>query len=273
MKLALSTVLPLLCVTALGQDAPPAPASQLQKFEPMVGTWELSGTARETPGAEAQPWTGTQTVRRVLGGHFFRDEIILQTGGAQIAFVSFLGWDNENQRYVSYGASNMGTVMSSELHIIGSNTFVSSMVNVVQGQLVTERSVLKMDGDSYNFSVEQAVGDGPFFTMVQGTGRRTSREGMAQAVNAAMGMTAPAQEMALFEKMAGEYEVKGTMAAIPGSGLPDMAITGTETIRLVLGGVVMEQYVTGEAEGSPDMYEAYGFSAWNARDKCKWQRS
>lgn len=262
----LSTVFPLLCVTALAQEAPPQPAPQLEKLAPMLGTWEVSGTARETPGAEAQPWTAVQTVRKVLGGHFIRDEMIISTGGPQMAFLSHTGWDNENQRYAAYGASNAGLVNAGELFIIGPSTFVSSMVNIVEGQPVLERAVVKVDGDRYSFEVQQAVGDGPFFTMVQGDGRRTAKEGKATAIDATVSMAPPAPEMALFEKMAGTYAVKGTM--IPAPGAPEMAITATETMDMILGGTVMLSHVIGEAEGSPEPYEAFGYLTWNARDKC-----
>ena len=126
--------------------------------------------------------------------------------------------------------------------------------------------MVRLDGDRYTFDVRQAVGDGPFFTTVQGTGRRISAEGKAQAVEAALSFAPPAPEMALFEKMVGEYEVVGSMTPMPGA--PEMSISGTETISMTLGGGVMQHYVTGEAEGFADPYEAYGFSTWNPRDKC-----
>ena len=257
----------LLCLSVLGQEPPP-PASQLAKLEPFVGNWGLSGTMRETPDGEELPWTATHSARWVLGGHFLREELIITTGPGmpQIAFTSFSGWDNENGKYMSYGANNMGQVDAIEVHFIDDHTTVTARTAIMLGQVMMERGIVRIEEDSYSLEVQSSTGDGPFFTHVMGTATRTSAEGEAQAVEATMSFAPAAPEMALLEKMTGEYEVVGSV--VPAPGVPEMAITGTETYSLILGGTVLQQHLIGGAVGEDATYEAIGYMAWDPANNC-----
>jgi hypothetical protein len=245
-----------------------APASQLQKFQPLIGNWELSGTMRPTPDAPEIPWTARESNQWALSDHFVRQDVLVKFDGdmPDLAFTNFLGWDNENGGYVSFGASNQGMVAKNDVHFANDNTMLIARTKLVGGQLVVEREVIKFGDGTYTFEINTAMGDGPFFVQVRGSAKKTSEAGEALAVDATMSMAPAAPEMGTFAKMAGEYEVKGTM--IPAPGVPEMEITATEVMRLIMGGTVMESHITGEgAPGTPD-YEAFGYMAWNPVDKC-----
>ncbi len=268
MKLTtLAFALSVLCPAALAQE-PPAPASQLQKFQPLIGNWEASGTMRATPDAEEIAWTARESYRWVLGGHFVRlDSVVnLGEGMRHFALISFMGWDNENGGYVEFRASGRGEVAARDVHFPNDDTMLTAWTTMMEGQPMVGRSVVRMGDSTYTFEVHAAIGDGPFFTYFRGSAKKTSAVEEAQAVDATMVMAPPIPEMAMFEKMAGEYEVKGSM--IPASGMPETPITGNEVIRLIVGGRLMESHITGD--GAPGMppYELFRYTAWNPVDKC-----
>ena len=66
---------------------------------------------------------------------------------------------------------------------------------------------------------------------------------------------APMAAMRKLNKMAGTYEVRGAMTMGPGEA--EMPITGTQTIKPIFGGSVLEM----RTEGQPN-YKAWGAMAW-----------
>ncbi len=268
----LAAAIPVLWLATTLQDAPaqevPAPASQLKKFEPFIGDWQVSGTMRATADAPETPWTARESLRWALGGHFVQQELLIEFGEAMpsLAFTGFMGWDNEHQRYVSLGASNLGEVAHMEPQFPDDNTMIVARTGFMEGQLMVERNILKIGDGTYSFEIEMAMGDGPFFTTVKGTATRSAARGQALAVEATMSMAPPAAEMATFEKFVGESDIVGTM--IPAPGAPEMPITGTETFSMIMGGTVMKNRVIGDAGPGAPPYEGIGFTAWNPVDQC-----
>ena len=265
--LRLASVFPVLCITALAQEPQP-PASQLQKFQPLIGNWEVSGTTRMTPDAPESPWTARESNEWVLGGHFVHQQVHVNFGDLMpdLAFSNFLGWDNENGGYEMFGAANWGMTSKVDVYFSDDNTMLFSRTSVMEGQLVVEREVIKFGDGGYSFEISTATGDGPFFTQVQGTAKKASAGWEALAVDAAMSMAPPAPEMAAMGKQAGEYTLKGSM--IPAPGAPEMEITGTEVMRLIMGGTVLESRVIGDAGPGMPPYEAISYTSWNPVDKC-----
>ncbi len=144
MKLTtLAFALPVLCSPALAQ------ATQLKKLEPLVGDWQISGTLKPTPDEEEIPFIGRVSSRWVLGGHFYRDEwtLDLGEGAPKMAGISFTGWDNETQRYVSFQVFNDGDLASVETFIPDDDTILTARTRLREGQLVVERTVTKLLGD------------------------------------------------------------------------------------------------------------------------------
>ena len=95
-----------------------APAKQLAKFGRLIGDWTGKGSL-SMPGLGEMPWTSTSRVRKVLGGHFVRDDTTIDFGGAmpgKLQMITFLGWDKERERYVQLNANNMGGVEITQIH-------------------------------------------------------------------------------------------------------------------------------------------------------------
>ena len=82
-----------------------------------------------------------------------------------LAFTGFMGWDNEHQRYVSLGASNLGEVARMEPQFPDDNTMIVARTGFMEGELFVERNILKIGDGTYSFEIEMAMGGGPFFTI------------------------------------------------------------------------------------------------------------
>jgi len=59
---------------------PPGPPKELDKFSRLLGSWSGSGTAKESPGGAATPWSGKIRTENVLGGHFVREDSRIEVG-------------------------------------------------------------------------------------------------------------------------------------------------------------------------------------------------
>ena len=254
MKLTtLAFALSVLCPAALAQRPP---ATQLKKLEPLVGDWQTSGTMKLTPDGEDIPWTGRVSSRWVLGGHFLRGEIIADPGeGApKVAFINFTGWDDETQRYVTFRVSNEGEVFSLETFFPDDDTIVTARTSLRGGQLMVERTVIELGDGTYRIEVQAAMGTGPFFTLRQGSARRTAAAGSALAVEASASMAPPAPEMAVLGKMSGEYRYGPPEVENP---------SGTATVRMIFGGTVQVHQFRAQEETNILRY-----TAWSPADNC-----
>ncbi len=240
--------LSVLCPPALAQRPP---ATQLKKLEPLIGNWQVSGTLKPTADGEDIPWTAQQSYRWVLRGHFLKEEMIVNLGDAMPAFasISFTGWDDETQGYVSFQVSNDGELASVETFVPDDDTILTARTRLREGQLVVERGVTKLGDGTYRFETQAAIGDGPFFTLLQGSARRTAAAGSALAVEASASMAPPAPEMAVLGTMSGEYRF----------GPPEVENPwGTATVRLIFGGTVqVHQFRT-----------ILRYTAWSPADNC-----
>ena len=268
MKLTtLALALSVLCPAALAQELP-APATQLQKLEPLVGDWLGSGTIKSTPDGGDLAVTATESARWVLGGHYLRQETIVDLGEAipSIAIMTFTGWDNETQRHVSFQVGNDGSLGSVETLIPDDETILSARIRIGEGQLVVERGVTRLGDGTYRFATQTAIGDGPFFTIVQGTARRTAAAGNALAVEASASMAPPAAEVAVLGKMSGEYRLQTRMTLAPGA--PEIEATGTLAVRLIFGGTVQEMHQFLEFGADVPAIESFRYTAWNPADNC-----
>ena len=263
----LAVSLSLLAASAPAQEQT-APAPQLDRFKPLAGTWEVSGTMKESAGDPEIPWTARETQRWVLGGHFMRQDTVIDFGDAmpKLVFINFMGWDREHQRYVSCGAANTGEVSFQEVFFPSDDTMVMVNSGTAAGELVVQRNVVEFTDDSYTFAIESAIGSSPFFTAIEGSAKKTAAVGETLAAEASASMAPPVEEMSLFAKMAGEYDFTGTV--VPAPGEPSMEITGHESMALIFGGTVASQTITGSAGPDVPPYEAVGFGGWNPVDMC-----
>lgn len=253
-----------------------SPAAELKKFEPMIGSWEGEGTSHgQGPDAPSIRWTAREQVAWVLGGHFAEANTTVQFPGGEMPPLhlrSFMGYDRERGRHVRFGANSMGRAGFREIRWAPDGAIVVVGTGV-QGDLPTcEREIVRFGKDRYDFTVEGAVGAGPFGIHVQGTMRRVGDAVPAEAgAGSAKGLAPANPEIGKLSRLLGTWKVKGTM--VPAPGAPPMPISGRETNELGFGGAVVVQHVEGDPTPmGPDMppmsYEAWGFAHWNADRRC-----
>jgi len=121
----------------------------MKKFDIMIGSWEGSGTYRETADGEAHEWTSVQTVTRILNGHAVQEDLRIDTEmPVPIVYRSIHAWDPGEKRYLSIGMGNTGEGSTSELYWIDDHTLTGSMIEKKKGNVVTSRWVVTYEKDS-----------------------------------------------------------------------------------------------------------------------------
>jgi len=245
----------------------PQPAKELEKFSRLIGYWQGEGTSTQGPNKPMGKWTSTSHIRKVLGGHFLREDVRIDGEGwpAPLQFIQFFGYDKKKQRYTSVAVSNMGTAERSEIIFQDDNTMVSAGVKFFQGKLVTERWVTKFGDDGkISFVGHEAIGDGDFFVHVKGTSTRIDGKPKAKIVDASATMSEPTTEMGKLKGLIGTLRFKGEMLMMPGT--PMMPISGESITESLFGGTVLQTVINGDpTEGVS--YHGWHALVWNPRDK------
>lgn len=266
-SLALLALLALLPAAGLAQDpgADMAPAAELTRYQPMIGTWEGSGTVQMAPGAQAAPWTARTTCEWVLGNHFVREHmnVAFEGGMPPMEWTFFYGYDTQRKRFVTLGAGSMGSAEKMPIYWTGADTMVTVASGFAQGTPYADRSVTKFGKDSYTVTMHRIAAGGEPFVHVRGEFKRSQTAASGQAEEAAAaGAVQP--EIAKLERLCGTWNVKGTMVMAPGQ--PEMPISGVESNRIGFGGQVLVQHVKGDPAPGMPAYEMWGFAAWDAND-------
>jgi hypothetical protein len=262
---ALAPFLPLiplllltLSTTLSGQGG--APAKEMARLDKMVGNWEGSGEFWMSPDEEGQPWTSRWTAKKVLGGHFLREDMIIDLGEpmGSLAFVSFKGWDAAEKRYGVYTVSNGGELTKTELVWLSDDTTLTLSTTFHQGHHGVERWVNKISGDTLTMQGDTATENGAFFTHVKGTAKKVAnaKPVSVAGTGAFMGMEPP-EEMSRIARCKGDYTFTGSYRMSPDQ--EPVPIEGKETANALFGGMAVEFLPTGEG------YEGYHAIAWDAR--------
>jgi hypothetical protein len=273
MQFPLLTTLLLSCAGASApfaqdSDLAPVPAAELQKFAPMVGTWEGSGTFRMAPDAAEEKWTSATSFEWILGGHFLREDMAIQLAEipTKLCMSTIYGWDAENQRYVAVGISNTGDAELSEVYF-HEGALVTLKSGLEMGAPSLERWVTRYKDGVSKTEGQTATGVGPLFTYVKGGSKRTSEKpSKIERADAPLmpeyaGMVGDHHKK--LSSAAGDYTFTGWMIM---PGMPEkMEIAGRESFRPIYGGMVLEFHTESEPVG---MYEAYGWMAWNEDRSC-----
>lgn len=269
-------LLPTLLLTCVGApalfaqdlaDFQTKPAAELQKFAPMVGTWEGSGSVHMAPGADAMPWTSTSSFEWVLGGHWLREDVSIKLGDmpTPLCMSTFYGWDGENQRYVAVGISNTGDTELTEVFFVD-GAMVTVTSGFEMGSPSLERWVTTCKDGVSKIEGHSASGTGEMFTHVQGASKRTSEKPSKVARVDAPLMPEFAEmkgpHNAKLASAAGDYSFNGWMV-MPGADKMD--IMGNESFRPIYGGMVLQFHSESEPAG---FYEGYSWMSWNDHDKC-----
>ena len=269
----LSTLSLFLCASlAVAQEEMTKPAQQVQKFAPLVGTWEGSGIVRHEPGGPEETWKAKSSARWVLGGHFLREDVGIRMPSmpTPLEFCHLYGWDRENERYVVIDVSNLGIARINEVHWTPGGKMVTAKQSIMQGMLIVERTVTEFSDDKVSFVLHEAIGDGDFFEHVRGEMKRTNEKPTeVDVVDAAFSpeIVATAQKrLSRFGPCVGRYKMKGWFIPTPGAAKQDFS--GSETIRAIFDGSVIEMISKGDPmPGMPD-YAGIGWITWDDHAKC-----
>lgn len=259
---SLTTTLSVLCTLSLATaQAPAAPAKELAKLEAMIGHWEGSGTAVMAKGAPAMEWTSRSMIRKVMDGHFLREDVVIDFGPALPAvleFTSFYGWDRDSKSYQQISVGNTGMIVKQPMYLMPDGSFVTAGTEVQEGVPVNSRWVAKYnkDGTGSMYS-HQCNGGGEFYEHVVGTSKRVDAVEASMRSGGSFMVPPPGDEMQRLNRMAGTYDVKGKMLADPSQ--PMMDIWGTNTATPIFGGTVLEMTTV----GNPGNYKAWTAIAWN----------
>ncbi|MCZ6506575.1 MAG: DUF1579 family protein [Acidobacteria bacterium] len=255
----------LLCsAAAVTQDDMLKPATQLQKYASLVGTWEGSGTVIDAPSAPANEWTAKSTYQWVLGGHFLRQDMSVDFDEqGTLLFRNFYGWDRETQSYMLFETSNMGTAEAIELHWPAEDTMVHTSTGVEGGQLSVKRWISKIRGNTLTFSCQQALGESDFFLHARGEMKQTSKTvSMVKLVDAAFmpEIIIAAEKIKPLSGMIGSYKMKGWMIE---PGQPKTDISGIQIVKLLFGGTLIELEMKGDPMPNMPARESWGCIAWD----------
>ncbi|MCA8941787.1 MAG: DUF1579 family protein [Planctomycetes bacterium] len=237
------------------------PPEQLHKFDRLIGAWDGAGKVCHVPGEPAGDWTSKSVVEPILGGMFLRDSSVISFPDQPqtLQFVTLYGYDRENQKYMQWSVSNMGEVTASEIHWIDDDTFVTAEIGVSDHTPHVDRWVTHLGDDEHTTKGETAGGAGSFFVHVDGTMKRAKAMDAVTRKDASFYVPGAGPEMKRLNRMAGTYDVKGTMFLPDGS---ETEIEGVQTMRPFYSGLVLESYTSGR----PGNYEAWSWIGWNAHE-------
>jgi len=138
------------------KHATPGPAHAL--LEPFVGTWSVTTTWWEAPGAPPNASQGSSVNEWVLGGRFVQQRYTGEMMGQPFAGIGFTGYDNFQKRYVGTWMDTLGTsVMVSSGSADASGkviTFTAEMDDVVSGKRMKVREVTRIiDANKHVFEM------------------------------------------------------------------------------------------------------------------------
>ncbi len=162
------------------------PGEQHAQLANKVGEWELEGKMWQGPNTDPEPFTGTSTIKSIMGGRFFIEKI---EGPGMMGMPPFegrsvFGYDNLTKTYFTIWFDNMMTgVARYEGTASGDGKTIHYTVDVpdpMTGGYKKGRAVDKMiDNDNGVFTMYDTTADGDEYMSMQLTVTRkgTSKKG------------------------------------------------------------------------------------------------
>ena len=264
MKSMIVTALCAVLLAGFCQAQDTKPAEEMKKFDVMLGSWEGSGTFRESTDVEAHDWTSVQTVTPILNGHAVQEDLRIDARmPAPIVYRSIHAWNPGEKRYLSMGMGNTGVGSTSEFFWIDDHTLTGSMIEKKEGKVVTSQWVVTYEKDSYKLLVRVAENGNDSFTMLEGTYRRSQKTFSADDLEGAA-LAPPSEEMAAIKGLVGSWTFKSTFVDEPGAEA--IEITGHERIRFILGGhALMRECDVEPSKSFPATTKVIGYVIWSPR--------
>lgn len=268
----LCTVFALFTSLALAQEdmdepmGPPQPAKELEKFSRLIGYWQGQGTSRMGPSKPMAKWTSTSHVRKVLGGHFLREDTHIESDSWQtpLQFISFFGYDQHKKRHIKIDVSNFGTAERTEISFQDDDTMVSASTKLLDGKRTVERWITRLGEGKVSYVGNMVIGDGEWFVHVKGTSTKVDGKPKTEIVDAAfMGMTSN-DNMGKLKGMTGTWKFKGEMLMSP--GMPMIPISGESITERLFGGMVLRTIVNGDPVNG-QAYKGWYAMVWDPAEQ------
>ena len=259
------TVTALFLVTLLAglAAAQPQPApEEMKRLDRLVGHWIGSGTAKGDATQEhGIPWTSRTTITRFMGGHFLReDQIIDLEGMPPLAFINLYGYDQAKERFVVYSVNNAGEMTVRELHWIDDDTTVLAAGKVYMGKATVERWTTTIGDGVLHFLGEEMGPTGPTFVHVKGSSKRVEDGKPVDLSKTGAFFAQQGPEMKRAARMVGTYALRGSYAMAPDQ--EKVEFVGEEVLKTLFGDLVLE------ADSSGEGYAGTSWIVWDAREKC-----
>lgn len=248
---------------------PTGPAKQIADFDKFLGVFEGSGTSRETPDSPEIQWRATCTFEKVLGGHFVRENVVVDFSPAMptpMLMERYYGYDGQNQKLVAYEISNFGRIQPFDLGWDGGELVMTTQ-SLENGKPHVSRTIMDVVDDTLVFRAEHAMGAGEWFTHVSGEMPRVkvAEASTKKQPDQAFVMHVDLAQVEKLSFMHGEWHMTGTIVMAPGQ--EPMEIGGTEWVKPIWGGTVLSSKVLGDPMDGM-VYESRSYIAWNGTKKC-----
>ncbi len=141
--LVLSTFVAI-CTVALGQtnprNLPQPPKVELQKFEPFLGKYEVSGDYANLP------WAGTLELKTVIKGWYIEQIIQITSPGIDREFWVLVTWDKNAQKYRLWGFQTLPSQVEGEVHFEGDEMITQFTYPVADGQQALSTNRYRLTG-------------------------------------------------------------------------------------------------------------------------------
>jgi hypothetical protein len=136
------------------------PGPQHALLAKTAGKWTIeSHMAGMDPAAPPTTSVGTSDRQMLLGGRFLMEKVKSEVNGMPFEGIGILGYDNAQQKYISYWIDNMGTMMMTGTGTADATgkviTFISTYDDPMTGEKnATVREVLTiMNDDELRFEI------------------------------------------------------------------------------------------------------------------------
>ena len=149
------------------QNVPQPPSVELQKFEPFLGKYEVSGDYANLP------WAGTLELKKVIKGWYIEQIILIKSPGIDREFWVLATWDKNAQKYRLWGFQTLPSQIEGNVRFEDDEMITEFTYPAADGQKATSTNRYKFVGnDELLVTSYRQVGNGPVEKIGTLTGKR-----------------------------------------------------------------------------------------------------
>lgn len=213
--LVLSTFVAI-CTVSLAQtnarNLPQPPSVELQRFEPFLGKYKVSGDYAKLP------WVGTLELKTVIKGWYIEQIIQITSPGINREFWVLATWDKDSQKYRLWGFQTLPSQVAGDVRFEGDEMITEFTYPGPDGQKATSTNRYKFDGkDELLVTSYRQIGNGSVEKIGTLTGTRITApdEVLSSPHDARDTVAAPNTEASIPKQSSGsEAELRIFMAEL-----------------------------------------------------------